>query len=101
MKLTHGTHTPRLLLSIVLIALVSCASPTRPNPDGAGTTGSSQVEASASSAPRFAPDGPNAEEYGAAEGYPIKVIFRARFFVGMFSHYDQSRSRWRSTGQRS
>jgi hypothetical protein len=101
MKLTHGTHTPRLLLSIVLIALVSCASPTRPNPDGAGTTGSSQVEASASSAPRFAPDGPNAEEYGATEGYPIKVSFRARFFVGMFSHYDQSRSRWRSTGQRS
>lgn len=80
MKLTHGTHTPRLLLSIVLIALVSCASPTRPNPE---------VEASASSAPRFAPDGPNAEEYGATEGYPIKVIFRARFFVGMFSHYDQ------------
>ena len=43
----------------------------------------------AASGPRFAADGPDAEEYGASAGYPTTVINRPRFFVGMFSHYDQ------------
>ncbi len=42
-----------------------------------------------SSGPRFAAEGPDAEEYGAQVGYPTAVINRTRFFVGMFSHYDQ------------
>jgi CubicO group peptidase (beta-lactamase class C family) len=43
----------------------------------------------ATSGPRFAAEGPDAEEYGARLGYPTAVINRARFFVGAFSHYDQ------------
>jgi CubicO group peptidase (beta-lactamase class C family) len=70
-------------------ALVGCASPTRPNPDGAAATGSASADSSARSAPRFAADGPNAQEYGATEGYPIKAIYRVQFFIGTFSHYDQ------------
>ena len=42
----------------------------------------------ASSGPRFAAEGPDAEEYGAQAGYPTAVIIRPRFFVGAFSHYD-------------
>lgn len=61
----------------------------RVDPDSAGVSGSSPAASSAPSGPRFAADGPNAEEYGAREGYPIRAIFRARFFVGLFSHYDQ------------
>jgi CubicO group peptidase (beta-lactamase class C family) len=33
--------------------------------------------------------GPNAQEYGSNEGYPVRAINRLRFFVGSFSHYDQ------------
>jgi CubicO group peptidase (beta-lactamase class C family) len=33
--------------------------------------------------------GPNAQEYGSSEDYPVKAINRLRFFVGTFSHYDQ------------
>ena len=88
MKLTGGPSSGGLVLSIVVAALVGCASPTRPSPNGV-VTGSSPAESSARSAPRFAADGPNAEEYGAREGYPIKVIYRVPFFVGAFSHFDQ------------
>jgi CubicO group peptidase (beta-lactamase class C family) len=63
-----------IVLGILFAALVGCASPTLPHPAGG---------------PRFAAGGPNAEEYGAREGYPIKAIPRAPFFVGGFSHYDQ------------
>ncbi len=41
------------------------------------------------SGPRFAAGGPDADEYGVREGYPVKPIYHARFFVGAFSHYDQ------------
>jgi len=62
------------LLATLVAALVGCASPTRPGPDGG---------------PRFAAGGPAAEEYDAREGYRIRAIPRAQFFVGAFSHYDQ------------
>jgi CubicO group peptidase (beta-lactamase class C family) len=35
------------------------------------------------------PDGPDAETYGARDGYPVAVINRPKFFVGAFTHYDQ------------
>lgn len=51
---------------LLIVALVGCASPVVSRPDG-----------------------PNAEEYGARDGYPVAVFHRPRFFVGAFSHYDQ------------
>jgi hypothetical protein len=44
------------------------------------------------SAPRFAPGGPDAEDYGASQGYPIgdrATFFRTPFLVGSSSHLDQ------------
>jgi CubicO group peptidase (beta-lactamase class C family) len=80
----------RRVVGILLAALVGCASPAGPHPDvGVVASGSSPAESSASSGPRFAADGPNAEEYGARDGYRIKGIPRAPFFVGAFSHYDE------------
>jgi CubicO group peptidase (beta-lactamase class C family) len=89
MKLTDVPRARRLVLSILVAALVGCVGPTAPNADRAAVTARSPAESSAGSAPRFAADGPNAQEYGAAEGYPIKAIYRVPFFVGAFSHYDQ------------
>ena len=85
MKLPGSPRTYGLALGIFLAALVACASPTRPGPDG----GSSPGRSSASPGPRFAADGPEAEAYGAGEGYPLKAIYRVPFFVGGFSHSDQ------------
>ena len=61
------------LTGILLVALAACAASGNRDP----------------AAPRFADGGPDATEYGAAEGYRISVIWRPRFFVGGFSHYDQ------------
>jgi CubicO group peptidase (beta-lactamase class C family) len=78
-----------LALGIVVAAFVGCAGPSAPHADGAVVIASSLAESSAGSGPRFAADGPDAEEYGAREGYPVKIINRAPFFVGAFSHHDQ------------
>jgi CubicO group peptidase (beta-lactamase class C family) len=58
----------RLALGVLLMGLAACAT-------GSG--------------PRFSATGPDAEEYGAREGYPVRIIYRPRFLVGAFSHYDQ------------
>jgi hypothetical protein len=89
MTLTGVLREGRLVFSILVAALAGCASPTYPNRERAALTARSPAEPSGSSAPRFAADGPNADKYGASEGYPVKAIFRTPFFVGMFSHYDQ------------
>src|SRR5262245_34239291 len=42
--------------------------------------------------PKFSPTGPNAAEYGEAEGYPIgtrTTTFQIPHLVGVQSHYDQ------------
>lgn len=44
--------------------------------------------ASPPGSPRFSPGGPDADQYGATDGYPVKAISRLPFFVGAFSHYD-------------
>jgi CubicO group peptidase (beta-lactamase class C family) len=57
-------------------AIASAASPTEPP---------------SPSAPRLAPSGPDAEDYGASDGYPIgdrSTFFRTPFLVGAFSHLD-------------
>ena len=69
----------KILLGIVSFALAGCQSASRTEAAGA----------SAAASPRFASDGPNADEYGALLGYPFAAINRPRFFVGTFSHQDQ------------
>jgi CubicO group peptidase (beta-lactamase class C family) len=87
--LTRRPQLAALVLSVVVCALIGCSPPPRPNPEGAGVPGSSPAQASVEPTPRFAAGGPNAQEYGAADGYPAKAIYRVPFFVGMFSHYDE------------
>jgi CubicO group peptidase (beta-lactamase class C family) len=89
MTLTGVPRGGRLGFSVLVAALVGCAPPVHPTREHAVLTARSPAESSASSAPRFAVDGPNADKYGASEGYPVRAIFRTPFFVGMFSHYDQ------------
>jgi CubicO group peptidase (beta-lactamase class C family) len=60
------------VVGLVLIALAGCASPVHQGAAG----------------PRFSDTGPDAEEYGAREGYRKAAIYRPRFFVGSFSHHD-------------
>jgi CubicO group peptidase (beta-lactamase class C family) len=62
------------LAGVALAVLVGCA-PVRSGSDGAG--------------PRFSDGGPEAEEYGAGDGYRPSAIYRPRFFVGAFSHHDE------------
>jgi CubicO group peptidase (beta-lactamase class C family) len=89
-----GSMKRRLVLALgfLVATLADCASPPRPDPDGVVVTGAPPAASSAGSAPRFAADGPNAEDYGAREGYPIgdrTTFLTVPFFVGTFSHYDQ------------
>jgi len=78
-----------LVLGLLVAALVGCAAPSGPPADGAGVIASSPAGPSATPGPRFAAGGHDAEGYGAREGYPVKIISRAPFLVGAFSHYDQ------------
>jgi CubicO group peptidase (beta-lactamase class C family) len=51
----------------------------------------SPTERLSPSAPGFAPSGPDAEDYGASDGYPIgdrSTFFRTPFLVGSHSHLD-------------
>jgi CubicO group peptidase (beta-lactamase class C family) len=77
----------------VLAAVVAgCSSPSATSLRDGIASGSSSAEPSASSAPRFAAGGPDAEDFGASSGYPIgdrTTCFRPAFFVGCQSHFDQ------------
>ena len=58
----------------------------------ASASGASSTAPASPSAPRFAPSGPDAEAYGASDGYPIgdrSTYFRTPFLVGSYSHLDQ------------
>jgi CubicO group peptidase (beta-lactamase class C family) len=79
-----------LALGIVIVMLAAaCTSPTQRSMGDGAATSPLPARASAGSGPRYAADGPDADEYGAREDYPVKAIYRDRFFVGVFSHYDQ------------
>jgi len=76
---------------MLAIIITACASPTAKNPGG-GAPGSSRAEPSTAVGPRFTQGGPDAEEYGASEGYPIgdRATFnRIPFLIGSHSHLDQ------------
>lgn len=54
-----------------------------------GWGAASPAAAQPAASPRFSATGPDAEFYGAAQGYPVSVLYRPRFFVGGFTHQDQ------------
>ena len=89
----HGTAslTPRAAMTmgarrwwaLLLVALAGCASPAT-TPDAALRT--EEI------APRFVAGGPNAEVYGAANGYPIgdrSTYYDIPVLVGSHSHLDE------------
>ena len=86
-------HFLGLLAACVITAvLTGCVSPEGTNPRGAIGVGSSTVQRSAAAQPRFAQGGPDAEEYGARQGYPIgdrTTCSRPDHRVGCHSHFDQ------------
>src|ERR1044071_7979756 len=76
---------------LLAIVITACASPTAKHPGG-GAPGSARAEPSAAVGPRFTQGGPDAEEYGAREGYPIGergACQRIALLVGCQSHLDQ------------
>jgi CubicO group peptidase (beta-lactamase class C family) len=76
----------RLAASMVALVLAGCTMPaSRPAMVADGSPG-------VVPAPRIAPDGPDAQDYGARDGYPIgdnTTFFRIPFLVGSHSHLDQ------------
>src|SRR6266850_1584416 len=71
---------------ILTLVLAGCAAPA--TLEGVGGGGAAAV----APAPRFAPDGPDAEEYGAGAGFPTgdrTTFFRVPFLVGSHSQLDQ------------
>jgi CubicO group peptidase (beta-lactamase class C family) len=66
------------LTAVLLAVILSACAPPAPRSDPAG--------------PRFAQSGPDADELGAREGYPIgdrATFFRVPFIVGSQSHQDE------------
>jgi CubicO group peptidase (beta-lactamase class C family) len=83
-----------LLAAVCVLAAVGggCTSPSATDPRDGIASGSSSAEPSAPSTPRFAAGGPDTEDYGASEGYPIgdrSTFNRIPFLVGSHSHLDQ------------
>ena len=78
----------KILLGITCFALSGCQSPMRTEAASAGA-GTPSPGSISGSPPRFSADGPDADEYGALLGYPVKAVNRPRFWVGTFSHQDQ------------
>ena len=82
------------LAAVCLLAAIvaGCTSPSSTGPRDGITAESFSAEPSAPSAPRFAAGSPDAEDYGASEGYPIgdrSTFNRIPFLVGSHSHLDQ------------
>jgi CubicO group peptidase (beta-lactamase class C family) len=71
----------RVAAAALSIVLVACASPS-----------SAPAPQSSALGPRFSPVGPDADEQGAREGYPLgdrATFFRMPFLVGSQSHLDE------------
>jgi len=89
MNRANMDRTAQFALGLLGAALIGCQSPVRPDTDSAVVARSWPAGAAIKSSPRFATDGPHADEYGALQGYPVAAIDRPRFMVGSFSHLDQ------------
>ena len=82
-----------LVAVCVLAAVIAgCTSPPPTGSRDGIASGSSSAAPSAPSAPRFVAGGPDTEDYGASQGYPIgdrSTYFQIPFLVGSHSHLDQ------------
>jgi CubicO group peptidase (beta-lactamase class C family) len=83
----------RLLVAMVVLAVSLTACETgKPTGGHQITGGLSPTNSSPPPAPRSAAGGPDAQEYGASDGYPVgdrSTYFRVPFLVGSHSHLDQ------------
>jgi CubicO group peptidase (beta-lactamase class C family) len=71
---------------LLAVALAGCAAP--PARDGVG----SAAAAATASGPRFSPGGPDADDYGASQGFPMgdrASFFSVPFLVGSHSQLDR------------
>src|SRR5215475_4027351 len=81
--------TGSVRITALALVLAACAS------GGASDNGAlarAPAAQSAPSGPRFDPSGPDADDFGAREGYPLgnrSTFFSARFLVGSQSHLDE------------
>ena len=77
----------------VLAALLGgCAAPMPTGQRDVISSGLSPAKPSAAAGPRFAQGGPDAEDYGVSQSYPIgdsATCPRPAFLVGCHSHFDQ------------
>jgi len=71
----------RLALAVLAAAIAGCAAPAGPGADG--------KPSAPAAGPRFDAGGPNADAYGAREGYPWKSIYRLKYFVAGFTSADE------------
>jgi CubicO group peptidase (beta-lactamase class C family) len=87
--MTHPLTSGRLAAAAMLAAvLVGCAAPAPMSAREGIPSGSA---AAVAAAPRFAPSGPDAEDYGAAQGFPVgerTTFFTVPFLVGSHSQLD-------------
>ena len=77
---------------LLTTVLAGCASPAATGSRDAIASGSSPADSSTRSTPRFADTGPDADDYGASDGYPLgdrSTFNRIPFLVGSHSHLDQ------------
>jgi CubicO group peptidase (beta-lactamase class C family) len=100
-RLVLNAHLLRLLgivveslaaVCVLAAVLAGCASPAATSPRDAIAAGSPPAEPSAAASSRFAQGGPDAEDYGASDGYPLgdrSTFNRIPFLVGSHSHLDQ------------
>src|SRR5215475_2328282 len=84
-----STVTGCFRLTALSIALVACAAGCTSDKTSLAPAPAPQL---AAAGPRFAPSGPDADEFGASQGYPVgdrNTFFRVPFLVGSQSHQDE------------
>ena len=88
-----GVAVESLAAACVLAAvLAGCGSPAATDRRDAISSGLSPAKPSLAASPRFVQTGPDAEDYGASQGYPIgdrSTYSRIPFLVGSYSQLDQ------------
>jgi CubicO group peptidase (beta-lactamase class C family) len=77
---------------VLAVVLAGCASPAATSSRDAIVSELSPAQPRVAAGPRFARGGPDADDYGASDGYPIGArgaCQRVAFLVGCQSHFDQ------------
>jgi len=88
----HARFLELVAACLITAVVAGCVSPAARNGRDAVSVGTSDAYPSEAAAPRFAEGGPDAEEYGARQGYPIgdrTTCSRPHHRVGCHSHFDQ------------